>query len=159
MKSRPGNQRLLGAATAAQEKLGDAVLARIVNQGLRAVVAVYDLGSNVQILGEAEVAIYSWPVFRMYGGRFFLGMDVHGNADGMQMVGHPSRSTQQHGGRRISCDVDQDCFCLRFKRLRLPGLPRFQRLCGLANGQFPQGNQNGFLKQLLVIRSSALSGG
>ena len=65
MKSRPGNQRLLRYCAAIQEKLGGALLARIVHQGLRAVVPVNDLGCNVQILGEAEVAIYSWAVFRM----------------------------------------------------------------------------------------------
>ena len=55
------------------------------------VVAVNDLGGNMQILGETEVAIDSRTILGMYGGRFLFGMDVHRDAYRLQMVGHASR--------------------------------------------------------------------
>src|SRR4030088_637948 len=73
---------------ASQEKLGHAFFARILNQGLCAVLAVNDLGRNVQVLCKPEVAINSWAILRMHRGRFVLGMDVHCDADGLQMVGY-----------------------------------------------------------------------
>ena len=85
---KPASRRFCAAI---QENLGDAVLARIVDQGLRAVVAVNDLSGNVQILGEAEMAIDGWPVLRVHGGRLLLGVDIHRDTDGLQMVGDATR--------------------------------------------------------------------
>jgi NADH:ubiquinone oxidoreductase subunit 6 (subunit J) len=53
--------------------LGNAVLACVVNQGLRAVFAVNYLLTNAQLLGEVQVAIYRWAVFCMHGRRFTPG--------------------------------------------------------------------------------------
>jgi hypothetical protein len=56
-----------------------------------AVFAVNDLGRNVQVLCEPEMAIDSWAILHMHRGGFVFGMDVHRDDDGLQMVGYASR--------------------------------------------------------------------
>ena len=131
---------------AVQEDLSDAVLSCVINQSLRAVFPVNHLGRNVQVLGKAQVAINRRAVLRMHGRRLLFGVNIHCNADGLQMVGHAPRPAQQHGGRGISCDIDQDFF-RRFRLCRLPGLAGVQRLRRLPDRQLAQGNQNRFLEQ------------
>src|SRR5215813_483244 len=97
-----------GRDVTVQKYLGHTLLAGIVNQGLSSVPTVNSFGGDLQVFREAEVAFNGWVVLCGQGLGLLLRIDIYRHASSTQMICDTSSPAQQHRGRWVRCDIDQD---------------------------------------------------
>jgi hypothetical protein len=95
------------------EDLRGLIAASELDDGVGDVGAANHLRFDLQAPGEPKMFLYSLSFPGWQLGQFRSPVYKEGGAIGAKIVGYPPASTNEHGGRRIGCDVNENAFlCL-----------------------------------------------
>ena len=90
------------------EDLCGLIAASEVDDGLGHVGAANHLRFDLQAPGEPKVFLYGLSFLSWQLGQFRSPVYEEGGAIGAKIVCYPPASTNEHGGRRIGCDVNEN---------------------------------------------------